>query len=398
MYTKLGYIFMGIAVITAGIVLYSNSRYSKITRTFSEHTLLTSSWEKYKMEFLNQDGRILDHSQNDITTSEGQSYVLLRAVWVDDKQTFDKAWKWTKENLKRPNDNLFGWRWGKRDNGSYGFMPGGGENSASDADSDIALALILAGHRWVDSSYVDEANKILDDLWKLNTDTANGNRYLLAGNWATSPTEIVVNPSYFSPYAWRIFAQINKDHDWASLIEPAYDLIDLAGKTPLDKPAAVGLPPNWITIEKKTGQIKPTTIANFTTDYSYDAIRVPFRIALDYQWFKDERAKASLTGVCQKLEQDYRRLGKLPRGYTHDGQPLEDKESPAMYATALACFTMLNQPMAQKMYTEKIIKLYSNDTNTFNKDLPYYEQNWLWFGAAQYNNYLQPLIGKGGQP
>ena len=106
---------LGIAFILLSIgiflyVTYANSKYGSVTREFSPYTILSSSWEKYKVKFLNKDGRIIDYSQNNITTSEGQGYALLRAVWMDDKAAFDLVWKWTKENLKRPKDNLFGWR------------------------------------------------------------------------------------------------------------------------------------------------------------------------------------------------------------------------------------------------------------------------------------------------
>ena len=37
---------------------------------------------------------------------------------------------------------------------------------------------------------------------------------------------------------------------------------------------------------------------------------------------------------------------------------------------------------------EKIVRLYSNANNEFDERLPYYEQNWLWFGSALYQKLL----------
>src|SRR5579884_557263 len=139
----IGFVCILLGLLVGLFVLYKNSQYSQVTRTFSSYTLLASSWDEYKQQFLNPDGRIMDLQQNNITTSEGQSYALLRSVWSDDKPTFDLVWKFTQDNLKRPGDNLFAWQWGKRSDGSYGVMPDGGINTASDADSDIAFALIL---------------------------------------------------------------------------------------------------------------------------------------------------------------------------------------------------------------------------------------------------------------
>ncbi len=382
----LGYFFFFLALVLFLFVAYSNSRYSEVVRPFSSYSLLNASWENYKKKFINQDGRVLDFSQNEITTSEGQSYALLRAVWIDDKQTFDFVWKWTKTILKRPNDNLFGWKWGKLPDGTtYGFISGD-RNSASDADSDIALALILAGRRWLNDQYLQDARKILNDIWLQETATTDGKRYLIAGNWAQNQNEIVVNPSYFSPYAWRIFAQVDPGHDWKSLINPAYDLLEQSGQDPLDKGKNVGLPPDWISIERTTGKVKNTGLDNLTSNYSYDAMRVPWRIAVDYFWSKDPRAKNYLLKSFSFLNDQYQTTGKLASGYTHDGQSLGDFEQPVMYSTVLGYFMLADPGRAKKIYNEKIIGLYSNDTNSFKQDLSYYEQNWLWFGAALFNN------------
>src|SRR5436309_898989 len=102
-----------LSIMIASYVLYKNSNYSNVRRPFSTYTILSSSWDNYKRKFINTDGRVIDYSQNNVTTSEGQGYALLRAVWSDDKMTFDTVWKWTKNTMKRPGDNLFGWRWGK---------------------------------------------------------------------------------------------------------------------------------------------------------------------------------------------------------------------------------------------------------------------------------------------
>src|SRR3989338_4521076 len=97
----IGYLFLMTSLIILTYVFYANSKYPNLTRPFSPYTILSSSWEKYKNKFINFDGRIIDYSIGDVTTSEGQSYALLRSVWIDDKENFDLVWKWTKENLKR---------------------------------------------------------------------------------------------------------------------------------------------------------------------------------------------------------------------------------------------------------------------------------------------------------
>lgn len=383
-----GGILVLIGFLIIGSIWYVNNDYDSTSRPFSSYTLLVSSWERYKEKFISEEGRVIDYLQNNITTSEGQSYAMLRAVFVDDKTTFDQVWKWTSENLKREKDNLLGWKWGLRADGSYGFLEDGGDNSASDAETDIALALILANKRWGEDEYVEDALAVIRDLWEYNTDEILGKRYLVAGNWARSVDEIVINPSYFSPYAWRLFGEVDDEHDWESLIDPAYEILDLSGKTPLDREKAAGLPPDWFSINRKDGSIKPSTSHGLQSNYSFDAMRVPFRIALDYYWFEEEIAADYLRGSFERLGNYYRQNDKLASAFAHDGSPLNTNESPSMYATALGYFLIDNPKMADKIYQEKIVQLYSNDQNNFRDELPYYDQNWLWFGAALYNDYL----------
>lgn len=370
-------------------VLYANSRFRSQTRSFSTYTLLTSSWEKYKDRFINKDGRVIDDSVGDITTSEGQSYAMLRAVWIDDKETFDKVWSWTKNTLKRKDSNLFAWRWGKREDGTYGFIGEGGANSASDADQDIALGLIFASRRWKDVSYLRDVSGILNDIWDKETALVDSRRYLVAGEWAKGDDEIIVNPSYFAPYAWRVFAEVDKSNDWNSLVGPAYDLLEEAGRSPLGATVSAGLPPDWLAVTK-SGELKEPGVPQLTTNYSYDAMRIPWRIALDYQWYGDERAKRYLQ-TLEPLAKIYRESGRLVPSYSHAGQPLADYESPAMYATALGFFTVLKPPLAKEIYENKILKLYSNDTNSFRQELNYYDQNWFWFSAGLYYKKLVKL-------
>lgn len=376
---------LGIGILVG--VIYMNNAVSRQVRIFSSYTLLTSSWENYKTRFINKDGRVIDYSQEAITTSEGQSYAMLQAVWIDDKDTFDKVWLWTKTNLDRPNDNLFGWRWGKMGGENYGLLPDGGNNSASDADGDIALALVLAGKRWNNEKYIDEARGIVSDMWKIEVDTVKGKPYLTAGSWAKSTNEIVVNPSYFAPYQWRVFAKIDTKNNWNSLIDPAYELLSLASHDKLDKEKAVGLPPDWMTVSKVDGKVSVTNLPKLTTGFGYDAMRVPWRIALDYIWNKEPKAKEYLTSFSY-LKDLYNKNQSIPGSFSHDGQITNSRENPAMYANLLGYFMVVEPDLAKKIYEQKITNLYSNDTNSFRNDLAYYEENWLWFGAALYSNYL----------
>ncbi|MDQ3008943.1 MAG: glycosyl hydrolase family 8 [bacterium] len=383
-------LLLGIGMLSLIIGSYINSSYSSKTRVFSSYSLLSSTWEKYKATFITEDGRVIDFSQDDMTTSEGQSYAMLRAVWSDDKETFDLVWEWTKVNLQRKDDKLFGWHWGELDDGSYGFKENGGNNAAADADSDIALALFFASKRWRQPSYEGDALEIIDDIWNNETAELNGKRYSIAGNWANSQTEIVLNPSYFMPYTWRIFAEADPDHDWLSLITPAYEVLEQSSNMELRGETSVGLPPNWISLNKETGVLQAPSVEALSTTYSYDAMRVPWRIAVDYIWYEEPRALSYLQSL-DFFSELYTRDGRLTSSYSHNGTPLADYESPAMYATVLPYFQLVEPVLAEQMYNTKLLPLYSNDTNTFKDELNYYDQNWVWFSLALYTSSLPNL-------
>ena len=224
-----GILLVFLAILLFLFVVYKNSLKDKIPVMFSSRSMLEALWNNYKQNYWEfSTGRTLDKQHENNTTSEGQSYTMLRAVWMDDRETFDKAWEWTKENIQRP-DMIFSWLYGRRRDGSYGILSeSGGQNSASDADSDIALALIFASSRWQEKTYLDEARKILDSIWENEVVIIGGIPILASNNIEKNSDSgnVIVNPSYFSPYAYRIFSQVDELHDWNALISSSYDLIN----------------------------------------------------------------------------------------------------------------------------------------------------------------------------
>src|SRR5919199_3538556 len=128
------------------------------TRTERNRQLdeLSALWSFYKYHYV-RDGRVVALDEGGITTSEGQSYAMLRAVWSDDPWTFERVWNWTRDTLQVRGDHLFAWKWKDRVLDRH---------SAADADTDIALALILASRRFSRPGYLDAARAILSDIWQ----------------------------------------------------------------------------------------------------------------------------------------------------------------------------------------------------------------------------------------
>jgi endoglucanase len=343
----------------------------------SELKTLDLLWINYKNQYFDKiSGRTIDEQREGITTSEGQSYTMLRSVWSNDKETFDSSWKWTKENLTRNEDNLFSWLWGKRADNSYGIIfDKNGQNVAIDADIDIAYALILASKKWKDDRYLAESKKIITDIWSKTVIISNSGKLILASNNVEkqfNKTDILVNPSYFSVYAFNTFAKINPDLEWNRLADDCYYFLNKIHDTKfIDNKKAV-LPPDWIIIDKNTLDIKPRDTQS--TIFGYDAVRIPWRVALDYKQNPNPKSLEYINKLGF-LDQEFTNKNLLYTVYDINGNVTGNYESILAYSTVLGYFDIVDRYQSQAIIENKIKPRLTND-------LSYYDSNWLWFGLA----------------
>ncbi len=346
---------------------------------------LMAAWESYKRDFI-KDGQVIDPSGK-ITTSEGQAYALLRAVWMKDQPAFFQIHKWTKDHLYRDN-NLLQWRYSKENPAAND--PG----SATDADQDYALALLFGSRVWNDSGFQKEAVSMIRAIWQYETAALGSKVYSLAGEWGDKPDELVVNPSYLSPSHYRIFAQVDPSNDWKKVVDSSYEVLDGCTHSPLDAGRGV-LPAEWCAINKASGVYSKPSQSDFSTEYGYNAFRVPWRVMLDYQWNRDPRARDYLRSLVF-LSDQWNTHKKLSAVYTHDGQVQEEYESAAAYAGNLGYFMLTSPTTAKTIYTTKIAaKFYENEKESYWEDPDnYYTQNITWFGTALYSNQLPNLWTK----
>ena len=389
----LGVLLVVTGVAVAIVVSYRNSEKANSKLVFSSNTMLSALYNDYKKEYWEADvGRTIDKERANITTSEGQSYTMLRAVWTSDQQTFDKTWAWTKEQLQRPEDNLFAWKWGLKPDGTYGVLSDeGGMNTASDGDVDIAFALLLAAGRWQEEKYLDEAQKIIPNIWDQEVIEIDGTPYIASNDLEKqSVNDAVMNPSYFAPYAYREFAKVDKSHDWNKLVDGSYLLLNKSIDDKLGAASSAGLPPDWFLMNQENGVLRATesSTPDLTTNYSFDAMRTPWRLALDYEWNKEPRAKETLEKMSF-LQREWDRSSVLYSTYAHDGKVVKKDEVAAIYGGNLGYFAVLNRSDGQEIYDKKLKTLYDPDQNAWVDGVSYYSDNWAWFGMALYDRQLE---------
>lgn len=348
-------------------------------------------WADYlSREWQPQTGRTISSAQGSITTSEAQAYTMLRAVWENDPQVFARTWQWTEANIQNHSNHLFAWEWGKQGN-SYGVLTGnGGQNTASDADCDIAFALLMAGQRWHNNTYLSAAKQIIPAIWQQEVVPIANRWYLAADNLEkTAQTPyIIVNPSYFSPYEYRAFARVDRVHPWNSLASDVYTELTQIDQAKLGSGASDRLPPAWVSVNRYTGQIGPSPNLSQGTNFGFNAFRAVWRIALDWQWNKSPRARQALSGFSA-LDTFWKQSGSLRASYSHSGQAAVNYSSLALYGGTLGYFQYNNPSVAREIILSKLYgPLYDVKTGGLARPVDYYDNNWVWFGLALYDGQL----------
>jgi endoglucanase len=335
---------------------------------------LQSTWDRYRQRFI-EAGRVIDRDRPDQhSTSEGQAYALLRAVMINDPKTFAQVLAWSETNLKRPTDRLWAWQWA------------GGQikdpNFASDGDIDAIVALMFAGRRWGCPAYLDLARTKLASLWEVGTIAVEvptlkkTERILLPGAReafvkADGPANgIIWNPSYSSPYAYRLFAQIDPSRDWKSLIDPSYRHLNLALNL-----GSAKLPADWLIWDPKTDRMQPLPAdSGLKSHYSFDAIRTWWRISLDAQWFNEPRAKQFLQTSLPFFASKVQKNEQVFATYSLDGAPLVDYEATAHYAMLASGFQATQPTLAKQIQTRKL----TPKDGFWDGDRAYYSNNLVW--------------------
>lgn len=206
------------------------------------------------------EGYILDVASNDVR-SEGQSYGMIIAVQLDEKQEFDAIWRWSKRVMQQ-SSGLFGWQ-ASRTGQLYS------SGSAPDGEEYFATALIFASHRWGDDTGIDymaEAQRVLAAMYDRNLFDRQQQlvRFVAGVNYT--------DPSYILPTFYEIWACHDADTERAAFWKGAAE----TGRAFFPK-----------TVHPNTG-LAPY-LANYDgsarDDFNSDSYRVVGNIMMDHHFF-----------------------------------------------------------------------------------------------------------------
>lgn len=308
------------------------------------------------------------------TVSEGIAYGMLISVYFADQALFDDLFKYS---LHWADDyGLMQWY---IDPKGETACPGrkGGCGAATDADEDIAFALIMADKQWggrgsLDKSYREYALRHIA-LIKKHEISEEG--YLMPGEY--SGGKKLVNLSYFAPAFFEVFGRYSKDEAfWKKVNDVNYALLF---KT-LNKANGNqdnGLVPAW----SNTDGVPEGPWKTAPLHHQTDSVRTPIRVAQHYCWTGDERAKEYLA----KVNRFFVPIGyqKITDGYALDGTPRPEAAPAESSRSAVFVAAAAMAAMTDKQNDAYVSGAYSLlKTNKLTVRSTYYQLSWTTLSMA----------------
>ncbi len=297
-------------------------------------------WQAYVDHFIQWDGRVIEHSQAQRTTSEGQAYALFHALVANDNDDFNTILNWTQTNLAHGDltKNLPAWEWGQKKDGSWGVKD---KNSASDADLWLAYALLMGGQLWQNNSYILLAHAFIKKieseevvrLPKLGAMVLPGPK-----GFALSNHQWKLNLSYLPIQILRALAADRPNGPWSDVIQSYFKLLE-----ELSKQQTIA---DWVVYDSNTGKL---THAQSPTVGSYDAIRVYLWAGMlaDSDSLKPEilRLLGKILRDCRSLHWPPERIDALTGAHSGSG-PVGFKAALIPFLKASGSNSCLNRQSA----------------------------------------------------
>ena len=336
-------------------------------------------WEAYSRRFVDDQGRVIDRSANDRTTSEGQAYALFFALVDDDRVRFDKLLTWTEQNLARGDlsTHLPAWEWGKNDGGQWKTIDA---NSAADADLWMAYTLIEAGSLWQDPRY--------DGLGRRMAAQIAENEVVLVPSLGTmvlpgprgfhpDANKFILNPSYLPLPVLTRLAQALPQGPWGAVVTSLQTLVSGENGSGYAMDWVVagpdGIHPVAPPSEPTSGQQEPHAGG------SYDAIRVYLWLGIaDPKTVGEREMLQSLPAMAKFLGTP----GPPPLEVDPSGM-IVHTDGPVGFSAAVEPYLLaLGAKAAARVQGDRLAALRDPSSGLFGSSPAYYDQNLTLFSTG----------------
>lgn len=323
----------------------------------------------------------VSYDDQDNTVSEAQGYGMLITVMMEEqfaiqmKPIFDGLFRYRKAHPSDRNASFMAWRQLRQEDGTMKDDKSGQQTgSATDGDMDIAYALLLADQLWGsggDIDYKQEAVQIINAL--METIVHQEEWTLKLGDWVKDDDSKYGKASRTSD--WMVghmaaFYEATGDERW----EKVYDkTLELTTSLQERFSAETGLLPDFVW--KQEGEWVPVD-AHFLEGendphYSYNAARVPWRLAAGYFLTKDEKAKQQLEKLNEWIiEAAQGDPSLIKAGYSLDGEALVSYSDIAFVApfAASAAIDEENQEWLNGLWKEMTENLGPDEAGNYYSD------------------------------
>jgi Glycosyl hydrolases family 8/Carbohydrate binding domain (family 11) len=212
------------------------------------------------------------------TLSEGQGYGMLLAAYMGDRKTFDALEAYRSAHLNQ--HGVMPWIIDQ-----YGAVAD--SNAATDGDEDMAFALLVAEKRW--GGYAAPLSSLLSAIHTYMVEPAGAQyAYLLKPGDIPLSWWPVTFPSYLAPAWYKGFAAYTGDGFWSQVADKSYQYL-----AAIDANSAYGNASTGLVPDRANPDGSPDGDAR-EQRFSWDAIRMPWRLATDAAWSCDTRARGRI--------------------------------------------------------------------------------------------------------
>jgi hypothetical protein len=318
--------------------------------------ILQQLWDELtRSHILN--GRVVDVAGG-ITRAPSQATAMLQAVYMHDKVTFDALWAWSQAHMISGSSGLMNAEWREDSPEQGGRSPVAVDIAAT---QDAALALVFANRAW-GGAYSGQALALLNSLWDGGTVAVGQWRVPALASQVMTNRVAKVSLNDVAPAAYRIFADVDTQHDWTDVVTGTYRLVALArlaqGLGPGVLPDAVSVSPSWA-----------ISIPVGVTGSSLPAMNAGWRLAVDWLWSNDVRSRqaAAIMDVVRSAADQQQ---PLPASYNLDGSPRGNQASMAAYASAVGILLAGTTPdLSEQVLAERVLLPALSDTPHSASDL-----------------------------